>query len=230
VSGWNVSLRQGFKPMIEQEKTSKEVLIRPARPKDASAGAQLMFYAGSNHLLAFFGKPENKAIRAIRRMFRLPHHLTSYTYAFVAENEGRVVGLISGFDRKTWRASKRASQMYGPVWFVVVPPWQIPRMIAAFEDFDKAFLPVSDEEYYIEHVAVLPEKRGRGIGKQLMEFAESRARAKGLKKVTLNVDIENEPARRLYERLGFQTIEVVAYPSYCRRFNFQGSIRMAKAI
>ena len=230
MSGWNVSLRQGFEPMIDQGKTSNEVLIRAAKPEDAAAGAQLMFYAGSNHLLAFFGKQEDKAVGVLRRMFRLPHHLTSYTHASVAENEGRVVGLVSGLDGKGWQSANRASQMYGPVWFVVVPPWQIPRMIAAFEDFDKAFLPVSDEEYYIEHVAVLPEKRGRGIGKQLMEFAGSQARAKGLKKVTLNVDIENEPARRLYERLGFQPIEMVANPSYCKRFNFQGSIRMAKAI
>jgi ribosomal protein S18 acetylase RimI-like enzyme len=90
--------------------------------------------------------------------------------------------------------------------------------------------PVSDEEYYIEHLAVLPELRGQGIGKQLMEFAENQARAKGLKRLALDVEIENEGARRFYKRLGFQQAKVVTAPSYCKRFNFQGSIRMAKAI
>jgi ribosomal protein S18 acetylase RimI-like enzyme len=208
----------------------KKVLIRPARPKDALVVAQLMYYASSNYILAFFGKPESKAIGVLRRMFRLPRHTTSYTYAFVAEDEGDVVGAFSGFDGKSWRVSARASWMYGPIWFAVIPPWQIPRMIAAFADFSKAMPLISNEEYYIEHLAVLPEKRGQGIGEQLMEFAENQARAKGLKRVTLSVGIENEGARRLYERLGFQTIKVVADSSYCKRFNFQGSIRMAKPI
>ena len=203
----------------------KKVLIRPARPEGAQVVAQLMYYASSNYMLAFFGKPESKAIGVLRRMFPLPRHTTSYTYAFVAEDEGNVVGSFSGFDGKNWRVSARASWLYGPIWFAVIPPWQIPRMIAAFGDFNKAMPLISDEEYYIEHLAVLPEKRGQGIGKQLMEFAENQARAKGLKRMTLSVEIENEGARRLYERLGFQTIKVVADSSYCKRFNFQGSIQ-----
>ena len=103
-------------------------------------------------------------------------------------------------------------------------------MIAAFRDFNKALPPVLDEEYYIEHLAVSPERRRQGIDKQLVEFAECQARAKRLKKVTLDVEVENEGARRLYERLGFQAIKVAAGLRYCRRFNFQGSVRMMKPI
>jgi len=215
---------------MREEEKSREVLIRPARPEDAPVVAQLMYYASANYMLAFFGKPESKAISVLRRMFPLPRHTSSYTYAFVAQEQGDIVGSFSGFDGKSWRVSARASWMYGPIWFAVTPPWQIPRMIAALGDFNKVMPLISNEEYYIEHLAVLPEKRGQGIGKQLIEFAENQARAKGLKRVTLSVEVENEGARRLYERLGFQTIEVVADPSYCRRFNFQGSIRMAKPI
>lgn len=220
---------QGSKP-ITKEEISKKVLIRPAQPDDAPAASQLMYYAGPNYILAFFGKTERKAIRGLCRMFPLPGHTTSYSYAFVAEDEGKVVGLFSGLDGKTWRASKRASKMYGPLWFVAVPPWQIPRMIAAYDDFDRAMPPVSDEEYYIEHLAVLPERRGQGIGRQLMEFAENQARARGLKRVVLDVEIENEGARRLYEHLGFQIAKLVTDPNYCRRFNFHGSVRMVKLV
>ena len=207
-----------------------KALIRPAQPKDAPVAAQLMFYAGSSYMLSFFGRTESKAIGVLRRMFLLPYHTTSYTYAFVAESKGRVVGSFSGFDGKSWRVSAHASWMYGPLWFAVTRPWQIPRMIAAFNDFDKAALPVSHEEYYIEHLAVVPKLRGQGIGKQLMEFAASQARAKELKGLALDVEIENEGARRFYQRLGFQEIKVVTNPSYCKRFNFQGSIRMEKPV
>jgi len=37
------------------------ILIRPAGPDDAAVAAQLIYYAGPNHMLAFFGKPESKA-------------------------------------------------------------------------------------------------------------------------------------------------------------------------
>lgn len=181
-------------------------------------------------MIAFFGKPEGKAIGVLRRLFRLPYHTTSYTYAFVAEDQGGVVGLFSGLDGKQWQASKRASQMYGPIWFVAVLPRQMPRMIAAYDDFDRATPPILAAEYYVEHVAVLPERRRQGIGKQLMEFAANQARARGLERMLLDVEVENEGARRLYERLGFQTIKVVANLSYCKRFDFRGSIRMARPI
>ena len=206
------------------------IIIRPARLQEASLGAQLMFYAGPSYMLAFFGKTEDKAVGVLRRMFPLPGHMTSYSYAFVAEDKGKVVGLFSGLDGKSWRTSGQASWMYGPVWWIAAPLWQIPRMIEAFDDFRKAVPPVSNEEYYIEHLAVLPELRGQGIGKQLMEFAENQARASGLKRVVLDVEIENEGARQFYQRLGFQEAKKVTNPSYCRRFNFQGSFRVVKTI
>lgn len=215
---------------MKEDEASKKIYIRPAKSDDAPAAAQLMYYAGPSYVLTFFGKPESKAIRVLRSMFRLPYHTTSYTYAFVAEDEGGVLGLLSGLDSKSWRASKLASQMYTAIWFVVVTPWQIPRMIGAFYDFARAFSPVSDEEYYVENLAVLPERRRQGIGKQLMEFAEKQAQAKGLKRMVLDVETENEGARRLYQRLGFQATKVMADRRYCKRFNFQGSIRMVKLV
>jgi len=228
VSDWEVPLRHVFKPVMEKE-SSKKAIFRVARPDDASVVAQLMYYANRNCVLVFFGNTKG-TIKVLRRMFSLPRHTASYTYAFVAEVEDNVVGLFSGFDGRSWRASTHASWLYGPVWFAVTPLCRLLRMVAAFVDFDKAMLPILGEEYYIEHLVVLPERCGQGVGTELIEFAESQARTKWLKRVTLDVEIGNEAARRLYERLGFETIKVVAGPSYCKRSNVQGSIRMAKPI
>lgn len=209
---------------------TKEVLIRRAQPVDAAIVARLMYYASQNYMLAFFGKPESRAISILCRMFSLPRHTTSYTYVFVAEYEGSVVGSFSCFDGRSWQAARHASLKYGPIWFVAVPPWRIPQMVAAFGDFNKSLLPISDEEYYIEHIAVLPEKRSQRIGKQMIEFAETQARAKGLKMMTLDVEIENKRALRLYKCLGFQTVKEMTDPGYCKRFSFQGSMRMMKIV
>ncbi len=54
-------------------------------------------------------------------------------------------------------------------------------------------------------IAVLPEHRGRGIGTQLLEAILADAR-KQYTAVSLSVDLVN-PARRLYERFGFEAVE-----------------------
>ena len=116
--------------------------------------AQLMYYANTNYVLVFCGNTKN-TIKVLRRMFPLPRHTTSYTYAFVAEVEGNVVGSFSGFDGKGWRVSTHASWLCGPVWFVITPLRQLPRMVAAFADFNRVMPAILDEEYYIEHLAVV---------------------------------------------------------------------------
>jgi ribosomal protein S18 acetylase RimI-like enzyme len=71
-----------------------------------------------------------------------------------------------------------------------------------------------DESFYISGVAVFPEYRGRGYGEKLMEVAEAVSRAKELSKVSLIV-FENNPAKRLYERLGYKEVNrepIVPHP------------------
>ena len=55
----------------------------------------------------------------------------------------------------------------------------------------------------IHDVAVIPERRGCGIGKALFAEAERVARMRGCCKLTLEVLSGNEKAQHLYERLGF---------------------------
>ncbi len=54
------------------------------------------------------------------------------------------------------------------------------------------------------NVAVLPDYRGHGIGRQLMQTCIERARDEGGEWVALQVRTDNAPARHLYLSLGFQ--------------------------
>ena len=56
----------------------------------------------------------------------------------------------------------------------------------------------------IVDIALMPEFRGRGIGTQLMTELFAEADAAGLS-VSIHVEVNN-PARRLYDRLGFQIV------------------------
>lgn len=55
----------------------------------------------------------------------------------------------------------------------------------------------------VHDIAVLPEHRGAGIGRALLDRVEERARERDCARVNLEV-LEDNPARRLYERAGFE--------------------------
>ena len=57
---------------------------------------------------------------------------------------------------------------------------------------------------WLHHLAVAPDYQDRGIGTTLLAQIEERLRAKGCLKVNLLVHRDNEGARRLYKRLGYE--------------------------
>jgi ribosomal protein S18 acetylase RimI-like enzyme len=58
-------------------------------------------------------------------------------------------------------------------------------------------------ECYLAELYVTPARRGRGLGRALMEAALREARARGADTMDIGVDEPDLPARRLYESLGF---------------------------
>ena len=54
-------------------------------------------------------------------------------------------------------------------------------------------------------IAVRADRRGRGIGRQLMTAIHARARAAGVRRISLSADVDN-PARGLYRSLGYVDI------------------------
>ncbi len=59
---------------------------------------------------------------------------------------------------------------------------------------------------------ILPEARRHGLATQLMAACEERLRAQGCKDLYLETAVTNEPALRLYRKLGFQIVRTL--PEY----------------
>ncbi len=64
------------------------------------------------------------------------------------------------------------------------------------------------DEVHILNVAVHPEFRQSGLGEKLMMDCIVESADKGLKYAILEVRITNTGAQKLYEKLGFKTIQV----------------------
>lgn len=72
-------------------------------------------------------------------------------------------------------------------------------------------------EYYLDSMAILPEYRGRNIGKILMEAAIGRGRSLGYKNFSLLVDVDKPRLQSYYESLGFSVKGEVTFMGH--RFN-----------
>lgn len=61
-----------------------------------------------------------------------------------------------------------------------------------------------DEVIVIHLLCVRPSKAGRGVGRQLVQFAAEAGKAMGCRAVRLDTGRQNKPAVGLYTKLGFE--------------------------
>lgn len=67
----------------------------------------------------------------------------------------------------------------------------------------------------LDELYVAPDRRGQGLGTQLLRHAEQVARGRGAELLEINVDGEDVDARRFYERHGYSCTEPgQSEPSY----------------
>ena len=105
------------------------------------------------------------------------------------------------FDPSTTLLMRRADAPDRPVGFV--------RISVAPPD-DGEVEPVGD----VRLLGVLPEWRGRGLGRDLLRWAVAELRTRGAGRITLSVESENELALGLYRRTGFEP--VIEWPHWVR--------------
>ncbi len=71
-----------------------------------------------------------------------------------------------------------------------------------------------EDRWVIEWVATVPEFRGRGIVQQLLSAILENGREQGFRKAQVAYLLGNEPARRSYERVGFETVSERRDPDF----------------
>lgn len=73
----------------------------------------------------------------------------------------------------------------------------------AFDVAEHAFMPEWTRAGYITQFLVTQNYRNRGVGQLLMGYINDWFTARGLEKVLLNVDIDNEAGNRFWKSQGF---------------------------
>lgn len=121
----------------------------------------------------------------------------SHANALVAEEDDVLLGAVVGYPAEDYGLS--------PVAKTLVPS----RRIAPLAELLASKLPGS---FYINTVAVVPEARGKGLARMLVETAIEVAAQRGFSDVTLHAWVDNATAQRLYGGLGFAEVERIAVP------------------
>ena len=82
-----------------------------------------------------------------------------------------------------------------------------------------ALYPFDDERAEVRKMYLHPDLRGRGVGKQLLNYVEALAAEKKFKTIELQTASAMIAARNMYERAGFTEIDAEQRSARCdRRF------------
>lgn len=68
------------------------------------------------------------------------------------------------------------------------------------------------DHFYVGRVAVLPQHRGAGIGRALMDFLEGVAAEHGLETIRLGVRMSLPQNLAFYGKLGYSVMEIAQHP------------------
>jgi ribosomal protein S18 acetylase RimI-like enzyme len=132
------------------------------------------------------------------RVVCTPGHAWSLEHALIAEIEGKPLGVILSAPSSV----PEPDDAFGLPW-----GWTRIRLTVVGFVF-RPFLSLMRQHgvgaWHITAVSVMPEARGQGVGSLMISDAIVRARAAGMTSVTLDVDVQNTGACRLYERDGFE--------------------------
>ncbi|MBX0329878.1 GNAT family N-acetyltransferase [Oscillochloris sp. ZM17-4] len=180
------------------------ITLRPAAPEDAGAVADLLVQLYHTEAPGVLRGARSGQAQLLQHV--LANELSAGGGRYVAANSGTIVGSAS---------LRRAS---GPA-DAALPPGSLRVAIATIGLGDTLRLVLSalrasltsdvslrPGECYIYSVVVDEPARGRGVGAAMMTQIEGAARHLGARSALLRVVVGNEPARRLYLRLGYRVV------------------------
>jgi ribosomal protein S18 acetylase RimI-like enzyme len=198
--------------------------VRPATVDDAEGAATLLLElpGGLRELVSDRARAEVLA----RVVFSARRSVLSYRFALIAEDLGRVVGMVTRLPGRTW---KRLRVPTGVAMARAVGLAEAPGIVTRGRIQDRLIPAVNADAFYVPALVVLPQRRGQGIGSMLLQRALEEAAELGLESVVLDVGSENRRAIGLYLRSGFHPVSEQRVEA-ARGLPAQGSIRMESPV
>lgn len=160
-----------------------------------------------------------------RALFRIAWRAGgNWRWSTIAEMDGEPVGLLQiGHSAMPITARQVLSAVRR------LSPLTLLRMPARLRIRARVMPRVPHDAYVVAELHVAPERRGRGLGFSMLQHAEDNARRLGHTRMAL-VTLTTNPARKLYERCGFEIASVRTDPEHARITGADGNLLMVKPV
>lgn len=181
---------------------SETVTLQPASADEPELAAELIF-ATEPHIFGYLHGHDMALVRShLGFQWRQTDSLFSHRYCTAAMHEGKLAGIEIGYGMAEQEQASGAMIEHAMAHMTAA---QFAHMATWFEHGRYVLPPVPEDAWYLQHLAVVAEARGKGVGERLLLNALDRSREAGYARVLLDLYAEN-PARRLYQRMGFDVI------------------------
>lgn len=190
----------------------KTITIRSASKEDAEDFANLILISAPSLFLTMFN---DETKQTIEYLFTQNRNLFSFEHTYVAEIEGKVVGIILSYSYSTRIKESLRTGM-------LLLKRNSLKIILKLRSWIRLYSigEISRNEYYISNLAVYSEYRGLGIGTKLIFKAESEAKKYNLKRVVLDVETENKKAINFYKKLNYRVSKKFTVKLKSKTFSF----------
>jgi len=209
--------------------------IRPARTDDASFIARNILASqrgplprGWLDIALGWGEPQCLAF--VERIAVAPTHSWWHVSQFIiAEVEGKRAASLCALPASGTRAAVRAA-IEAAADEAGLDPSEPAAIFRRGAYAANCWVQGGEGDWLIEHVATLPEYRGRGLVQALIDRALEAGRAAGFQRASISFLIGNEAAERCYAKAGFAFAEEKRDPSFEALTGSPGFRRFTRAI
>ena len=178
----------------------KESRIRPAEKSDKEIFAELFMITDNDLMPRLFGR---NIKQFVSKMFCAEDNYFSYKHVHFLEYKGQIAGMLLAFDhedkmRERWNTIKLFMKFlrFGFL-------FQIVHMLKA----EKVMAKTNENECYFSNLAVYPEYRGMGFGKELIDFLNKECQKKNYKAIVLETFVEKQNVIGLNQKFGYKILE-----------------------
>lgn len=211
------------------------IYIRSADTTDASFLAKAILIAGRAHVKkgiweVILGSSEEEVLQFLQQtaITTTPHLFHHFCYLIAEEDGIGPVGALGGYNPETfgYEALQQA----------------IPEVLQELRLSESVFTECLERSarilacspqpvkgaWVIDSVAALPGQRRRGVADKLLQQILGIGKSKGHSLAQINVYIGNEPAIRLYKKLGFEVLEEKRDKYFEEQIGSPGMISLAR--
>jgi ribosomal protein S18 acetylase RimI-like enzyme len=203
--------------------------IRPARPQDVEAAAQLLYISEravaqtSIYDFLFPGSMEER-LEKIAWLYLNGYETVNYYQKYkVAEIDGEVASILC----TSVSEDDRLGHWFNAFRRMGFSRLEFAAMLWRIRFYWKVDIRFPDNILIIGNVATFPRFRRQGTAKALLEDALAQARREGYDEIQLSVMIGNDAAQAAYEQIGFKVVETKTSSILEKKLGCIGYHRMA---